>query len=157
MACNIVLKARPAIFCWLCENGHMRRITAASALIAILLPALVLGQVYGRRTRGANTTNVGPLGGPAVTFQGPLKALNKKEIRIDINTQEGTPAANAEEQSLTFRVTHKTRFMKDGKEIKPADIALGTVVAVDAERDPDQKFSALNVIVNPPKPKPAEQ
>jgi len=86
---------------------------------------------------------------PAATFQGNLRAVTKKDLTIDVK--------DASDQSLTFRISHKTKFIKDGKEIKRSALEVGTLVAVDATRDPDQKFSALNVIVNPPKPKPAEQ
>lgn len=128
----------------------MPRIIAVWALAALLAPALMFGQYgYGRRMPGVyGTTNPGGYNGPAVTFQGNLKALTKKELRIDVDS---------EEKSLTFRISRKTHFFKDGKEIKPADVPEGTIVAVDAVRDPDQKFSALNVVVSPPKPKPADQ
>jgi hypothetical protein len=127
----------------------MPRIIAAWVVAALLAPALMFSQgTYGRRTRGVNTANAGVYGGPAVTFQGNLKSLTKKELRIDLDSGE---------ESLTFRISKKTHFLKDGKEIKPADVSPGTVVAVDAARDPDQKFSALNVIVSPPKAKPAAQ
>ncbi len=118
----------------------------ACSIAALLAPALLFGQY--RRMRGpvAGTTPQSDL--PAVTFQGSLRAITKKDLTIEV--------ADASDQSLTFRITHKTKFTKDGKEIKRADISVGTLIAVDATRDPDQKFSALNVLVNPPKPKPAE-
>jgi hypothetical protein len=124
----------------------MPRIIVSGALAAILIPSLMFSQYARRRPYPATNPSVYDV--PAVTFQGNLKVLNKKELRIDVDAQE---------QSLTFRVTKKTHFLKDGKEIKLADVALGTLVAVDATRDPDQKFSALNVVVDPPKPKPADQ
>ncbi len=121
----------------------MLRSIAAWSMAALLMPTLVFSQgVYGRRTRGP-LTNPGGYGGPAVTFQGNLKAISKKELRIDVDS---------EQQSLSFRITRKTHFTKDGKEIKLADVTVGTIVAVDAVRDPDQQFSALKVTVNPPKP-----
>lgn len=127
----------------------MPRIIVAWAIAALLTPALVFSQGnYGRRRGPYATTNPGTYNVPAVTFQGNLKVLNKKELRIDVDS---------EEQSISFRVTKKTHFLKDGKEIKLADVSLGTIVAVDATRDPDLKFSALNVVVDPPKPKLAEQ
>jgi len=127
----------------------MPRIIAACALAALLTPALLFSQYgYGRRVPGSyGTANPGGYSGPAVTFQGNLKMLGKKELRIEVAS---------EEQGITFRVSRKTHFLKDGKEIKLADVKLGTVVAVDAIRDPDQKFSAMNVVVSPPQPKPAE-
>jgi Domain of unknown function (DUF5666) len=128
----------------------MRKIPAACILAILLAPALLLSQGgYGRRTRGGSgTTNPGGYNGPAVTFQGTLKSLSKKELRIDVDSDQ---------QSITFRVTSKTHFLKDGKDIKPSGVTVGTIVAVDATRDPDQKFSALNVVVSPPKPKATDQ
>jgi hypothetical protein len=112
-------------------------------LALLLLPALVLCQApYGRRPR--STGGVGSVDAPPPTFLGKLKTISKKELRIDV---EG------EAQSLTFHVSRKTHFVKDGKEIKIEDIPVGVTVAVDAKRDPDLQFSALNVVVNPPKPK----
>ena len=120
---------------------------ATWAVAALLTPALIFGQgTYGRRTRGTAGPSIYDV--PAVTFQGSVKTITKKEVRIDLET---------EQQSMTFRITRKTHFLKDGKEIKPTDVAVGTLLAVDATREPDQKFSALNVIVNPPKPKTADQ
>jgi hypothetical protein len=124
---------------------------AAWALAALLTPALIFGQYgYGGRRvpYGPNGANPGVNGVPAVTFQGHVKVLTKKELIID---------ADSKEQALVFRVTRKTHFFKDSKEIKLADIPVGTLVAVDALRDPDTQFSALGVVVNPPKPKAADQ
>ena len=58
----------------------------AVCTFALLVPVLVFGQgTYGRRTRGANSTaGAGGYNGPAVTFEGNLKALTKKELRIDV-------------------------------------------------------------------------
>src|SRR5580704_210894 len=109
----------------------MPRIIVACLLAGILAPALLLGQYgYGRRVRGPIGANPNVSDLPAATFQGNLRAISKKELRIDV--------VDAEEQSLTFRVSKKTKFLKDGKEIKLKDVTPGTLVAVDAMRDPDQ-------------------
>jgi hypothetical protein len=124
-----------AAFCW---------------LILLLVPVVGLGQGgYGRRTRGTGSASApGGYNGPAVTFQGKLKELTKKELRIDVES---------EQQSITCRVTSKTQFMKDGKKIKLDDIKLGSDVAVDATREPDLKFTALSVVASPPKAKSESQ
>jgi len=97
-------------------------------------------------TKGTTTTGNSIYDVPAVTFEGKVKTVDKKEMRIE--------AGVSGEDSLVFRITHRTHFLKNGKEIKHTDVAPGTPVAVDAYREPDQKFSAL---MNPPKPKAAEQ
>jgi hypothetical protein len=124
----------------------------AIALISVVLLAstgLFAQGTPTKRNRGTTTTGTGIYDVPAVTFEGKVKTIDKKELRID--------AGVSGEDSLIFRITHRTHFLKDGKEIKPTDVAPGTPVAVDAYREPDQKFSALNVVVNPPKPKTADQ
>jgi hypothetical protein len=91
------------------------------------------------------TANSGPYAGPAVAFNGTVKALTKKELTLDLDR----PDPGADQQSLTFRLTKKTKFLKDDQPIKMSDIELGTHISLDATRDGDLKFSALNVMVAP--------
>jgi hypothetical protein len=133
----------------------MRYIAIFPVLLALLLPARMPAQYSRRRGPASATANSGPYGGPAVTFNGTVKALTKKELTVDLD-----PAGpDAERQSLTFRVSKKTKFLKDDQPIKPSDIEVGTHISLDATREGDLKLSALNVMVAPPgKPgdKPAE-
>src|ERR1700722_4814351 len=106
------------------------------------MTAAVLPGQYSRRRAAAATATAGPYNGPAVSFSGTVKSLSKKEIIIDMDS----------EQSLTLRRSGKTKFFKDDKEIKAADIPVGTHVTLDATRDGDQKLSALKVMVAPAAP-----
>ena len=128
-----------------CENKIMRYVLLP-VLLTLLLPGPAPAQ-YGARRRGpvSATATSGPYSGPAVTFHGTLKALTKKELIVDLDAEPGQ-----EQQSLTFRFSKKTKFLKDDKDIKPTDLAVGTHIAVDATRDGDQKLSALNVTTAPP-------
>ena len=119
-----------------------------AALLALLVPALSLAQ-YGYpntrmpHTRGARpTANTGAYGGPAVTFHGKLKQITNKEVVI----------VSDEDQEIVLRRTHKTRFLKGDKEIKPAELHEGAALTIDVTKDPDMKPMALNVFVDPPKP-----
>ena len=124
----------------------MRKITIFRALVALLLPVLLAAQMYPRRHGAtAATANSGPYNGPAVTFHGTLKALTKKELIVDLDKTESTE----DKQNVTFRFSKKTKFLAKEKEIKPADIAVGTHIVVDATRDGDLKMSALSVMVGP--------
>lgn len=87
-----------------------------------------------------------PQHGPTPTFEGTLRMLTKKEIVIQLQT----------EQVLSIRRDHKTRFVEKGKEIKPEKIAAGTPLAIDVKEDADLKPLAVKVVVNPPPPKAAE-
>lgn len=130
----------------------MRHIAIFLVLLALLLPVRLLAQYSRRRGPSSATANSGPYGGPAVTFSGTVKALTKKELVVDLDR----PDPDAEQQSLTFRLSKKTRFLKGDQPIKLSDIEAGTHISLDATRDGDLKFSALNVMVAPPG-KPAEK
>ena len=80
---------------------------------------------------------------PYPTFEGTLKTLTKKEIVIQLQS----------EQVLSIRRDHKTKFVEKNKEIKPEKIALGTPLAIDVKEDADVKPLAVRVVVNPPPPK----
>ena len=124
--------------------GIMRNVAVLPLLLLLLLPGLSWSQ-YRRRGTGAATANPGPYKGPAVTFHGTLKALTRKELIMDLDLTE----SSEDRQTLTFRLSGKTKFFKNDREIKSADVAPGTHIALDATRGGDQKLSALNVMVEP--------
>jgi hypothetical protein len=72
-----------------------------------------------------------------VSFNGPVKKIDKNALQIE--TEQHEP--------LTFRRTHMTRFLKDGKKVDPSTVTVGTVVTVDTEKDPDGGLIAVNVLV----------
>lgn len=133
----------------------MRHIAIFTLLLALLLPAQSPGQ-YTRRRSTSATANSGPYGGPAVTFNGTVKVLTKKELTVDLDPAD----PDTERQTLTFRLSKKTKFVKADQPIKASDIEVGTHISLDATRDGDLKFSALNVMVGPtakPDDKPAQK
>jgi hypothetical protein len=123
----------------------MRHIAILTLLLALMLPARAPAQYSRRRGPASATATSGPYGGPAVTFNGTVKTLTKKELIVDLDPAD----AEAERQTLTFRISKKTKFLKDDQPIKPADIAVGTHISLDATREGDLKLSALNVMVAP--------
>ncbi len=78
---------------------------------------------------------------PAVTFHGTLKQISNKEIVIETD----------EQQEVSIHRSRKTRFLKEDKEVKPAEVAPGTVVTLDVTKAPDATLMALNLFVDPPK------
>jgi len=122
----------------------MHYIAIFPLLLALLLPAQLPGQ-YSRRRSTSATANSGPYGGPAVTFNGTVKVLTKKELTVDLDPAD----PDTERQTLTFRVSKKTKFVKADQPIKPSDVEVGAHISLDATRDGDLKFSALNVMVGP--------
>jgi hypothetical protein len=125
----------------------MRNVAVWAAVCVLLVPLTGVGQ-YSRRRASVATATSGPYSGPAVTFSGTIKALSKKEILIDLDN---------EDQSLTFRRTGKTAFMKDAQVLKASDVANGMHVVIDATREGDQKLAALKVTVAARAPQPAPQ
>jgi hypothetical protein len=122
----------------------MRYLSILPVFLALLLPACLPAQYSRWPTRA--TANAGPYGGPAVTFNGTVKALSKKELIVEVDR----PDPDAEPETLTFRVSKKTKFLKADQPIKPSDIEVGTHISLDATRDGDLKMSALNVMVAMP-------
>jgi hypothetical protein len=108
--------------------------------LSLILCALSANAQYRRRT---TPTSPGDLTGgaynqPSATMHGTLKKITGKDIVIVV---EG-------DQSVDIDRTHKTRFVKDGKEIKPADIAAGSIVTVDVNHDPQLHPLALTLTVD---------
>lgn len=126
----------------------MRNAAILPVLVALLLPALLPAQGGYSRRRGpaSATANSGPYSGPAVTFNGTLKALTRKELIVELDPAE----PSGEPQSLTFRLSRKTTFLKGDQPIKPSEIDVGAHIALDATRDGDLKLSAVAVRVAPP-------
>jgi hypothetical protein len=73
-------------------------------------------------------------------MRGTLRSLNKKEIVID----EG------EDRTVTFRRLKKTRFLKGLKEISETELRAGAAVAVEANRERNGEFDAINVFLGEP-------
>ena len=128
-----------------CENECMRHIAILTVLLVLLMPARLAAQ-YSRRRLGSATATSGPYNGPAVTFNGTVKTIAKKELTVDLDPAD----PGAERQSLTFRLSKKTKFLKGDRPIKPSDIEVGVHISLDATRDGDQKLSALTVMAAPP-------
>lgn len=123
------------------------RFLAVVALFAVaILPAHLAGQYSRRRGPTSATATAGPYKGPAVTFNGTVKSITKKDVLVELDRND----PSADQESLTFRFSKKTTFTKADQTIKATDIAVGNHVSLDAIREGDQKLTALNVIVGEP-------
>jgi hypothetical protein len=124
-------------------------------IMKLLVLALALSCVAGAQypypypqRRVPATTSGKPkdsVNGMVVTFHGKLVEISKKEVTIETEDQ---PVFN-------IGRTGKTKFLKDGKPIKPESIPAGTMLTVDVTKDPDLNPLALTVLVDdaPAKPK----
>jgi hypothetical protein len=115
-------------------------------LLLGIAPAILVAQYpynypYPQTRRVAPGTPVPPAyKGVAGSFHGKLKELNSKEILIETD----------DDQTVTIRRSHKTKFLQGKKSIKASDIDLETPITIDASEDADLKLTAVNVTVDPP-------
>jgi hypothetical protein len=119
-------------------------------LLALILGSVLWAQTQspGRQSRQGQRqqpqNKVSELETPVATFHGTLRSISKKEIVLDL----------PEDQSITFHISHKTRFVKDTKSIKPSAIAAGALVTVDGKRDLLGNVEAVTVTVDSSKKPP---
>lgn len=118
--------------------------------LVLLFTATLAAQGRYPRSRGVGNSGTNPLPnykGLTASFHGALKELTKKEIVIQ----------NDDDQTVSIRRNGRTKFLKEGKEVKPADLELETLITVDVSEDNDLKPTALKVTADPgqkPKEKP---
>ena len=120
----------------------------SAALIALLSPAVWSQSGAPGRRRAPKSNPEAPAAGmPTPTFEGTLKMMTNKEITLQLQT----------DQLLVIRRDRKTKFVENGKEVKPSNVAVGTPLAIDVREDLDLKPVAVRVVVNPPPPKQDEK
>lgn len=121
----------------------MRRFLLKTFCCSVLLGIGLSAWGQMRRTRAGQpngTAITGAYNEPAATMHGVLKRITKKSVII---------AADGD-QIVTMDRTRKTKFFKQGKEVKPEEIAEGSVVSVDVGKDPQLAPLAVNVRVDAP-------
>ena len=106
--------------------------------ISLLAFALLANAQMRQRGQSGTSSIAGAYNMPSATMHGTLKKITSKDIIINV---EG-------DQLVTIDRTHKTKFLRDGKEIKPADIAIGSVVTVDVNHDPQLHPLAITLTVD---------
>jgi len=120
-------------------------------LLALVLASLLGGQTQspGRQSRQSKKqpqNKISDLETPVATFQGKLRSISKKEIVLDL----------PEDQSIAFHISHKTKFVKETKAIKPSTIAEGTPLTVEGKRDLLGNVEAVTVSVDSNKKPPQD-
>ena len=115
------------------------------ALVTFAMAALCVPELDAQRgRRGGGTTAGGaqapsPLHGVVIAVHGKLKDLTKKSIVVLAD----------DNKFMTLRRTSKTKFYREGKQIKSFEIDLESLVTVDVSEDTDLKFLALTVKAEP--------
>src|SRR5438270_2437220 len=125
----------------------MWRCRLASALVSGLCAQTPYPGGQSRQGRRRQPQNKVPdLETPVATFHGTLRSINKKEVVLEL----------PEDQSIAFHISHKTKFLKDGKPVKSSAIAAGAPVTVDGKRDLLGNVEAVTVTVDSSKKPPAD-
>ena len=127
--------------CWTARaasKNWMRPAALALALFLLSGSAPLEAQYRRRPAQGSSARKAGTdvLATAVASFKGKLRAVDKKEIVIQ----------SEEDQTVTFHRSKKTKFLSGGKEIKPEDIPLESVVTVDASKDSVGDLVAVDVI-----------
>jgi len=119
----------------------MRRFFNRLLPFVLLLPLLTFPQ---NRRPAAKTRQAGGApkeeAVPPVIMRGTLRSLNKKEIVIDAG----------DDRIVTFRRMKKTKFLKGTKEIPDIELLAGAAIVVEANRERDGEFDAVNVFLGEP-------
>lgn len=117
----------------------MRTALRVSALL--LIAGLTICPAQYRTRRGGGTAPPANTGynGPPVAMHGVVRSLNKKQLLIDDDQGE----------TQTVRITKKTKFIKDKKDVKFSDVPPGETVTVEVTKDPSQKLVAVDIEVTP--------
>lgn len=72
---------------------------------------------------------------PLATFSGTLRAVTKTEILVQMSDDE----------TVSFRRSRKTKFLKGKTEIQPTEIAAGTVITIEARKEFNGDLAAYTV------------
>jgi hypothetical protein len=110
-------------------------------LVFLLLICEAAAQRTSRQRAGAPGADLDILNTAVATFDGTLRALDKKHAQLEMS----------EEQSLSIEVTRKTLYFRGTKAIASRDIPVGTVVTVEAKKIANQ-LVAVSVRVKEPQP-----
>src|SRR6185437_1609577 len=72
---------------------------------------------------------------PTVTAEGILRKIDAKNLTIEAE----------DTRILTYKLSDKTKFLREGKEIKSSDLHLGDKIQVEARQDTEDYLYAVNV------------
>ena|SRR5690349_5716477 len=119
-------------------------VLACIALLTVSTQAKAQVRQPATRRAGGRQSGISPLETPAATFHGTLKSISKKELIL----------ALPDDHEVVFYLSHKTKFLKDQKPIKPSAIPADARLSVDGKRDIRGNTEAVSVTVESSKAEP---
>ena len=98
-----------------------------------------------RPPRVPGGTNIGPVVDAVASFDGVFKSADKKFVEIQVESGD----------IMRMYITHNTKFVLDGKNVKPTAFHDGDKVLADATRD--ARMNMLAVTIENKKPDDAKK
>jgi hypothetical protein len=80
-------------------------------------------------------TNIGPVVDAVASFDGVFKSADKKFVEIQVESGD----------IMRMYITHNTKFVLDGKNVKPTAFHDGDKVLADATRDARMNMLAVKI------------
>jgi hypothetical protein len=121
----------------------------AKLILSLVLGLSMAGQVRVPRA-GARGTGRGDSIGSApdavATFDGVFKSADKKFVEIQVESGD----------IMRMYLTHGTKFVRDGRNVKVSDFHDGDKVTADATRDARLNLLAVKIESRKPEDKPAQ-
>jgi len=108
--------------------------------VKLILP-LAIGLSLGaqvrtpRAGRGGPADRAGSVIDAVATFDGVFKTADKKYVEIQMESGD----------TMRMYITHGTKFIRDGKTVKPSDFHDGDKVTADATRDVRLNLLAVKI------------
>jgi hypothetical protein len=88
-----------------------------------------------RPPRVPGGTNIGPVVDAVASFDGVFKSADKKFVEIQVESGD----------IMRMYITHNTKFVLDGKNVKPTAFHDGDKVLADATRDARMNMLAVKI------------
>ena len=94
----------------------------------------------GRRQQKKTTTSKQDANEQFIDVTGMLRALEEKQVVVEAD----------DSRIINLKRTSKTKFIKDGEDLKPSDLKPGDHLLIEAMQDTEGFFFAVNVILQKP-------
>ena len=116
----------------------------AKLIFSMAMVLTISGQL--RPPRIGRSDNIGSVVDAVATFDGVFKSADKKYVEIQVESGD----------IMRMYMTHGTKFIRDGKTVKPSDFHEGDKVIVDATRDTRMNLLAVKIQSRMPEEKPTK-
>jgi hypothetical protein len=100
----------------------------------------------GGRSGAAGGAGIGPVLDAVASVDGVFKSADKKFVEIQVESGD----------TMRMYITGKTKFIREGKAVKPSEFHDGDPVTADATRDTRLNMLAVRIELRKPEEKPKD-